>query len=414
MIIDELKQRNVLSDVTNESDINQLLDNSIVTVYCGFDPTADSLHVGSLLPLINMKRFSEQGHNVIALVGGATGFIGDPSFKTNERQLNDAETINHYKESIKQQITTILGNNVTIVDNLDWTENITIIDFLRDIGKHFSVNAMINKESVKQRINRDGEGISFTEFSYQLLQGMDFLKLKEKYDCSLQIGGSDQMGNITSGISLIHKKLGNNVPAYGLTTKLLTKSDGEKFGKSESGTVWLDPNKTSPFDFYQFWLRTDDKDVYDFLKYLTFLSVETIDQIEFEDKNRKPIAQELLAKELTLLVHGKDGYDEAINVTNALVNDSYVHLSINEVAIVNNGITNIKYTNSISLVDAIIDTDLATSRKMAREFINNNSIKVNGNKCSDINMVIGKNDSIHSTVFLKRGKRNLASITFNE
>jgi len=415
MIIDELKDRGILSDITGEGELEALVNSGEkLTLYCGFDPTADSLHVGSLLPLMNMKRFADAGHNVIALIGGATGFIGDPSFKANERKLNTAETIDVFKAGIEKQIKTVLGENIQVVDNLEWTQNMNVIDFLRDIGKHFSVNTMMNKESVKQRLNREGEGISFTEFSYQLLQGMDFLKLKEKFGCNLQIGGSDQMGNITAGTNLIHKTMGNKEPAFGLTTKLLTKSDGEKFGKSESGTIWLSAEKTSPFDFFQFWLKTADSDVYDFLRFFSNMTVEEISQLEIDDKNRKPLAQEIIAKEVTLMVHGTKGLDEALKITNALQKDDFSNLLENEIKSISNGMFNAKSNeDSLPLVDALILSELAKSKREAREFIRNNSIKVNGNKVNEESFILNKADSLSNGIyFLKRGKRNLASFNF--
>lgn len=413
MIIDDFKDRGLLSDVTGEDELRSIIEKEKISLYCGFDPTADSLHVGSLLPLINMRRFIKDGHNVIALIGGATGFIGDPSFKSEERKLNNADTIDFYKKGIEKQINFILGDKITLVDNLSWTKDLNVLDFLRDVGKHFSVNSMLNKESVKQRINRDGEGISFTEFSYQLLQGMDFLKLKEKYNCILQIGGSDQMGNITSGTNLIHKTKGNNEPAFGLTTKLLTKADGTKFGKSELGTVWLSKEKTSIFEFFQFWLKTKDSDVYDFLLMLSEISVEDIEKLKKDDESRKPMAQEILAKEMTILVHGKEGLEEALKITNALIKEDFSSLNKKEIEDIKSGLSNLDIKESnISLLDALVNTGLSKSRRESREFISNGSIKINGMKITDIDFILEKEFSINDVYFIKRGKRNLSSISF--
>lgn len=413
MIIDDFKDRGLLSDVTGEDELRSIIEKEKISLYCGFDPTADSLHVGSLLPLINMRRFIKDGHNVIALIGGATGFIGDPSFKSEERKLNNADTIDFYKKGIEKQINFILGDKITLVDNLSWTKDLNVLDFLRDVGKHFSVNTMLNKESVKQRINRDGEGISFTEFSYQLLQGMDFLKLKEKYNCILQIGGSDQMGNITSGTNLIHKTKGNNEPAFGLTTKLLTKADGTKFGKSELGTVWLSKEKTSIFEFFQFWLKTKDSDVYDFLLMLSEISVEDIEKLKKDDESRKPMAQEILAKEMTILVHGKEGLEEALKITDALMKEDFSSLNKKEIEDIKSGLSNIDIKESnISLLDALVNTGLSKSRRESREFISNGSIKINGMKITDIDFILEKKFSINDVYFIKRGKRNLSSISF--
>ncbi len=410
-IIEELKGRDVFVDMTGGDSLEELIKSEEkLVVYCGFDPTADSLHVGSLLPLINMKRFMEHGHKVIALIGGATGLIGDPSFKDAERSLNTLEVVEEFKKGIKKQITTILGDEVILVDNLDWTQNMNVIEFLRDIGKHFTVNNMIAKESVKQRINREGSGISFTEFSYQLLQGMDFLKLKELHGCNLQIGGSDQMGNITAGTNLIHRVKGNEEPAFGLTTKLITKSDGTKFGKSESGAVWLSKEKTIPFDFFQFWLNTNDEDVYKFLNFFSSLSVEEIEIQKEKDKEKKPEAQRILAEELTLLVHGKEGLEEALSVTKAMVSGDFSSLSEKLVSHIVNGLDSVE-SDPLTLVEALVLTGLAPSRTRSREFIKNNAISINGKKVKDETMRIDQKNGIHGKyVILKRGKRNMAAI----
>ena len=415
-IVKELKERNVFVDMTGDNGLEELLKKEEkLVVYCGFDPTADSLHVGSLLPLINMKRFVDHGHKVIALVGGATGLIGDPSFKDSERGLNSVTKVKEFKLAIKNQIISILGDEVQVVDNLEWTQNMDVITFLRDIGKHFTVNKMIAKESVKQRIDREGSGLSFTEFSYQLLQGMDFLKLKEKFGCNLQIGGSDQMGNITAGTGLIHRVMGNNEPAFGLTTKLLTKSDGTKFGKSESGTVWLDPNKTSPFDFFQFWLKTTDDDVYNFLNFFSKLTPKEIEVLKEEDKSRRPEAQNILAKEMTLIVHGEEGLQEALLVTNAMVSGDFSGLNLEIVENLVAGLETVKLKEGVSLPIALVESGLATSRKKAREFIDKNAISINGNKISDQELKLKLKYSIHDKfIFLKRGKRNMATIILSK
>lgn len=412
MIINELKNRGIFADMTAEDEVNELLQSGEkLTVYCGFDPTADSLHVGSMLPLMNMKRFKDAGHTVIALVGGATGMIGDPSFKDAERSLNTEETVAFFKAGIEKQIVDFLGDDVIVVDNLDWTKNLNVLDFLRDIGKHFSVNAMMGKESVKRRIERDGEGISFTEFSYQLLQGMDFLKLKELFGCNMQIGGSDQMGNITAGTGLIHRVMGNKETAFGLTTKLITKADGTKFGKSESGTIWLDPEKTSPFKFFQFWVNTPDADVYKFLKFFSVMSVEEIDNLEELDKTRRPEAQLILAKELTEKIHGASGLAEALEVTNALFSGDLTALSEKNILDVIDGMSSVEIEEGTSVTIALTDSGLSKSRREAREFVKNNAISANGIKVTDAELALLKENALHEKfIFLKRGKRNLSCI----
>lgn len=335
-LIEDLKARNLLNQATADDDLIEHLDSGCRTLYCGFDPTADSLHIGSLVPLLTLKRFQQAGHRPIALVGGATGLIGDPSFKAQERQLNSPDVVSSWVDKIKAQVSQFISfdsdqdNAALVVNNLEWTNNLSTIDFLREVGKHFSVNNMIQKESVKQRIEREGSGISFTEFTYMLLQSFDFAELAQRNECTLQIGGSDQWGNIVGGVDLARRMYGKSV--YGLTLPLVTKSDGTKFGKTESGTIWLDPSKTSPYAFYQFWLNTADDDVYKFLKYFTFLSVADIDAIEAHDASidGRKTAQLKLADEVTRLVHGDDALVSAKRITDALFNGDVLQLSEQE------------------------------------------------------------------------------------
>jgi len=322
-LLQELKDRGLVAQMTGDDALSEFLGEQSRTLYCGFDPTADSLHIGSLVPLLTLKRFQMAGHKPIALVGGATGLIGDPSFKAQERKLNTPQTVLEWVEKIRDQVSAFVDfdakpNGADVVNNLDWIGQMNVLDFLRDVGKHFSVNNMINKESVKQRIDREGAGISYTEFTYMLLQSYDFAELYKRYGCTLQIGGSDQWGNIVGGVDLARKIHGGHV--FGLTLPLVTKADGTKFGKTESGTIWLAPNKTSPYAFYQFWLNTADADVYKFLRYFTFLSVAEIDAIEAEDKaaQGRPRAQGVLAKEVTKLVHGEEGLEAAERITLAM------------------------------------------------------------------------------------------------
>ena len=322
-LLDDLRARGLIFQVAGEDELPNWLESGSRTLYCGFDPTADSLHIGSLVPLLMLRRFQLAGHKPLALVGGATGLIGDPSFKAQERQLNNPEVISGWVEKIEKQVSLFIdfeaGDvSAEVVNNLEWIADIDVLTFLRDVGKHFSVNAMIQKESVKQRIERDDSGISFTEFTYMILQSYDFAELNHRYDCTLQLGGSDQWGNITGGIDLTRRLHGNQV--FGLTMPLITKADGTKFGKTESGTIWLDAQRTSPYAFYQFWLSASDADSYRFLKYFTFIEVEDIDAIERSDAERdgRPEAQALLASEVTRLVHGQDGLDAAKRITESL------------------------------------------------------------------------------------------------
>jgi tyrosyl-tRNA synthetase len=322
-LIADLRERGLVSQLAGEDALPAWLDGGSRTLYAGFDPTADSLHIGSLVPLLMLRRFQLAGHRPIALVGGATGLVGDPSFKAQERQLNTSDIVAGWVDKLRSQLSSFLDfdageNAALLVDNLEWTQDMSLLDFLRDVGKHFSVNAMIQKESVKQRIEREGSGISFTEFTYMLLQSYDFAELYHRYDCGLQVGGSDQWGNITSGIDLTRRLHGGQV--FGLTVPLITKSDGTKFGKTETGTVWLDAKRTSPYAFYQFWLSVADEDVYRFLRYFTFLSVAEISAIEGADAERagRPEAQGILAAEVTRLVHGDEGLAAARRISDSL------------------------------------------------------------------------------------------------
>lgn len=330
-LLADLKARGLIAQETS-SELGNYLKKPR-TLYCGFDPTADSLHVGSLVPLLTLQRFQRAGHIPIALVGGATGLIGDPSFKSAERQLNSAQIVAAWVERLRTQLSSFISfdaefkNAGKLVNNLSWMDSMSVLEFLREVGKHFSVCNMINKESVKQRINREGSGISFTEFSYMLLQSYDFAQLYCKHNCTIQIGGSDQWGNIIGGVDLTRRLYGQQV--FGLTLPLLTKADGTKFGKTESGTVWLDPKKTSPYAFYQFWMSTVDEDVYRFLKYFTYLDLKRIQEIEQEDEaaSGKPQAQSILANEVTRIVHGQLALESAQRITKALFSGEALSLS---------------------------------------------------------------------------------------
>lgn len=330
-LLNDLRERGLIAQMTGEDQLQEHLSEAR-TLYVGFDPTADSLHIGSLVPLLALRRFQLAGHKPIALVGGATGLIGDPSFKAQERKLNTSEVVAEWVAKLRHQVAQFIdfddsANAALVVNNLDWVAEMSALDFLRDVGKHFSVNNMINKESVKQRLDREGAGISFTEFTYMLLQSYDFAELYRRHQCTLQIGGSDQWGNITGGTDLTRRMHGGQV--FGLTLPLVTKSDGTKFGKTESGTVWLDATKTSPYGFYQFWLNTADTDVYRFLRYFTFLPVEQIAEIERSDAALagKPQAQAILAEEVTRLVHGETGLVAARRITEAMFSGQWHALS---------------------------------------------------------------------------------------
>lgn len=330
-VLADLQARGLIAQTTGEAALREHLASGPVGVYCGFDPTADSLHLGHLVPLLVLRRFQLAGHRPIALVGGATGLIGDPSFKAQERKLNEPDVITGWASRLRDQLARFLSfegaTAARVVNNLDWMAPLSALDFLRDVGKHFSVNAMIHKESVKQRLEREGEGISFTEFSYMLLQSYDFAELNRVHGCTVQVGGSDQWGNITGGIDLARRL--NGAQTYGVTVPLITKADGTKFGKTESGTVWLDPVRTSPYAFYQFWLGTADADAYKFLRFFTFMDCGEIAAIEASDRaaQGKPQAQQILAREVTRLVHGEEQLLAAERITAALFSGQLDDLS---------------------------------------------------------------------------------------
>ena len=334
-LIEDLKARGLISQTTADAEFIEHLETGCRTLYCGFDPTADSLHIGSLVPLLALKRFQEAGHKPVALVGGATGLIGDPSFKAQERKLNTPDIVANWVDKLKAQVSRFIDfdageKSASVVNNLDWVGELNVLDFLRDVGKHFSINNMIQKESVKQRIDREGAGISFTEFTYMLLQSYDFAELAERENCTIQIGGSDQWGNIVGGVDLARRMYGKKT--FGLTLPLVTKSDGTKFGKTESGTIWLDPTKTSPYAFYQFWMNTADEDAYKFMRYFTFMSIERIEEIEKHDaeiQGRKT-GQGILAEEVTRLIHGDEALQSARRITEALFSGDLAMLTEEE------------------------------------------------------------------------------------
>ena len=385
-LLDDLRARGLIFQIAGEADLPAWLDGGVRTLYCGFDPTADSLHIGSLVPLLMLRRFQLAGHRPLALVGGATGLIGDPSFKAQERQLNTREVVDGWGERLKSQVARFIEFDSTqtsaeVVNNLDWTADMDVLTFLRDVGKHFSVNAMIQKESVKQRIERDGSGISYTEFSYIILQSFDFAELNRRFGCSLQIGGSDQWGNITGGIDLTRRMNGKQV--FGLTMPLVTKADGTKFGKTESGTVWLDPARTSPYAFYQYWLGTADVDVYKFLKYFTFLEVTEIDALQQADTLRqgKPEAQSVLAKEVTRLVHGEEGLAGAERISAALFSGSIEALSEDDVLqLRQDGLpasTLGREDFPDTLTQLLVDAGMASSGKQVKDALGRDAVTVN-------------------------------------
>ncbi len=387
-LVEELQRRNLVAQMTSGDDLIAHLD-APRSVYCGFDPTADSLHIGSLVPLLALRRLQLAGHKPIALVGGATGLIGDPSHKADERQLNTADVVSGWVDRIRTQVSQFVDfdsggeNSAVVVNNLDWMRGMSALDFLRDVGKHFSVNAMVQKESVKQRIEREGAGISFTEFSYLLLQSYDFAELYKRHACTVQLGGSDQWGNITGGIDLARRL--HQAQVFGLTLPLVTKSDGTKFGKTESGTIWLDPQKTSPYAFYQFWINSSDADVYQFLRYFTFISCDEIDEIEQADAARqgRPEAQGILASKVTELVHGAAGLREAQRISAAMFSGDVHNLSAEEFGQLHqDGLPTTGLPSSglaeIPLTTLLVDAGLAKSGKQVKDALAREAVWVNG------------------------------------
>lgn len=428
-VIQDLQSRGLIAQTTDIEALDALLNEQKIALYCGFDPTADSLHIGHLLPVLALRRFQQAGHTPIALVGGATGMIGDPSFKAAERSLNSAETVAGWVESIRNQLTPFLsfegGNAAIMANNADWFGSMNCLDFLRDIGKHFSVNAMLNKESVKQRIDRDGAGISFTEFAYSLLQGYDFAELNKRHGAVLEIGGSDQWGNITAGIDLTRRL--NQKQVFGLTLPLVTKSDGTKFGKTEGGAVWLNAKKTSPYQFYQFWLKVADADVYKFLKYFTFLSVEEIDAVEAKDQasGSKPEAQRILAEEMTRLIHGEAALQAAQRISESLFAEDQSSLTESDFEqLALDGLPTFEVSESLNVVETLVKTGLASSNKEARGFVNNKAVLLNGKPAEannpnhaaerpdDACLLTDEHKRFGKYTILRRGKRNHALLVW--
>jgi tyrosyl-tRNA synthetase len=380
------------------------------TLYCGFDPSADSLHIGSLVPLLTLRRFQAAGHTPIVLLGGATGMIGDPSFKASERKLLDEATLAHNVAGIGQHVQQIFTQVPEVVNNYSWTKGVDVLSFLRDIGKHFSINQMISRESVKNRLAREGEGLSFTEFSYALLQGFDFYELAKSHECTLQIGGSDQWGNMTAGTELIRKKLQRE--AHVLTLPLVTKADGTKFGKTESGTIWLDPAKTSPYAFYQFWLNTADADVEKFLGYFSFRPLSEIKALMQTHQQNMSLrfAQTILAKELTTLLHGEAATAAAEAISTALFDGTVDTLAATDFAqLATGGVPAAVLNQPANIVDALVIAELATSKREAREFIASGAVQHNGGVVKDEALALTpQNAKFGRYHLLKRGKKQFA------
>lgn len=416
VLIEDLKWRGLIYQQTDEQGIEDLLNKEQVTLYCGADPTADSLHIGHLLPFLTLRRFQEHGHRPIVLIGGGTGMIGDPSGKSEERVLQTEEQVDKNIEGISKQMHNIFefgtDHGAVLVNNRDWLGQISLNSFLRDYGKHVGVNYMLGKDSIQSRLEH---GISYTEFTYTILQAIDFGHLNRELNCKIQVGGSDQWGNITSGIELMRRMYGQT-DAYGLTIPLVTKSDGKKFGKSESGAVWLDAEKTSPYEFYQFWINQSDEDVIKFLKYFTFLGKEEIDRLE-QSKNEAPHlreAQKTLAEEVTKFIHGEDALNDAIRISQALFSGDLKSLSAKELKDGFKDVPQVTLSNdTTNIVEVLIETGISPSKRQAREDVNNGAIYINGERQQDVNYALAPEDKIDGEfTIIRRGKKKYFMVNY--
>ena len=399
-LYEELKWRGLIKDISSK-DLIDKLNNDKLTFYIGTDPTADSLHIGHLSSFLISKRLKEAGHNPILLIGGATGRIGDPR-PTTEREMKTIEEVEHNIECLTKQVKELFG--FEIVNNYDWSKDINFIDFLRDYGKYFNVNYMLDKDIIRRRLET---GITYTEFSYMIMQALDFLHLYETKNCIMQVAGSDQWGNITAGIDLIRKKTGKE--AYGFTMPLVTTKDGTKFGKSEGNALWLDKNKTSPYTMYQYLLNAEDEKVIDYLKVFTFLPIEEINRLELEVKNNPHLreAQKTLAKEVIIFLHGEEEYKKALNLTESLFNNKFDDLEISDIEDIFKNEKNSEVDVNNNIVDLLIKMKIASSKREAREFISGNAISINGNKVNDLELIIDESYFLHKKyIIIRRGKKN--------
>ncbi|MTV81612.1 tyrosine--tRNA ligase [Secundilactobacillus folii] len=408
-IIDELTWRGAVNQQTDAEGLKKLTDSKSISLYCGVDPTGDSMHIGHLIPFMMMKRFELAGHHPYILIGGATGSIGDPSGRKSERQLQTMEKVQANVKALTQQMQKLFGgsSNISFVNNYDWLSKLSLLDFLRDYGKLVNINTMLAKDIVASRLD---VGISFTEFTYQILQSVDFLTLHHDYGIQLQIGGADQWGNITSGIDLIHKIDGADEEVYGLTIPLMLKADGTKFGKTAGGAIWLDAKKTSPYEFYQFWLNQDDRDVVKYLKYFTFLDQDEIEKLAQSVKMEpeKRLAQTRLAEEVTKFVHGSDALSTAQRITEILFSGDVQDLSADEVEDAFGKAPSVSITKEPrNIVDFLVDTEIESSKRQAREDVNNGAITINGNRIQDTEFEVNPAAQFEGKfVIIRRGKKN--------
>ena len=415
-LLEDLKWRGLIYQQTDESGIENILNKEQVTLYCGADPTADSLHIGHLLPFLTLRRFQEHGHRPLVLIGGGTGMIGDPSGKSEERTLQTEAQVETNVQGIYKQMHKIFEfdteKGAKLVNNKDWLGQISLIDFLRDYGKHVGVNYMLGKDSIQTRLEH---GISYTEFTYTILQAIDFGHLNRTYNCKVQVGGSDQWGNITSGIELMRRMYGQT-EAYGLTIPLVVKSDGKKFGKTEGGAVWLDAAKTSPYEFYQFWINTTDDDVIKFLKYFTFLEQEEIEALE-KSLNEAPHlreAQKALAENVTRFIHGQDALDDAIRISQALFAGDLQSLSASELKEGFKDVPQVELSSETrNIVEISVETGISSSKRQAREDVNNGAIYINGIRQQDVNYELTNEDKIENEfTIIRRGKKKYFMVNY--
>ena len=405
-ILQDLQWRGLINQQTDPEGLKAALEKGKLSLYCGTDPTGSSLHIGHLIPFIVLKRFQMCGYHPLILIGGATGAIGDPSGRSTERVLQSVEQVEANKKSLTEQMEKIFGPEFKIVDNYSWLSKLNLIDFLRDFGKNFSVNSMLSKESVSSRIEG---GISFTEFSYQILQAIDFLHLFEDEGVTLQIGGADQWGNLTDGIDLIRHKY-SKAEVFGLTIPLLLKADGTKFGKSAGGAVWLNPKMTSPYDFYQFWINTDDRDVDKYLKYFTFLSREEIENLakETEERPNLRLAQKALAYEVTAFVHGKQEAERAHKISSLLFKGDVASLSAGEIEEAFGSAPSVSISaDPKNIVDLLVETGIEKSRRQAREDVSSRAVSINGKVEDSLEAVVDPSRSFEGRfVLIRKGKKN--------
>lgn len=415
-LLEELQWRGLIYQQTDEEGIENLLNKERVKLYCGADPTADSLHIGHLLPYLTLRRFQDYGHRPIVLIGGGTGMIGDPSGKSEERVLQTEAQIECNVKGIQNQMSQLFDfdteNGPILVNNKDWLSQISLIEFLRDFGKHVGVNYMLAKDSIQSRLSN---GISYTEFTYTILQAIDFGHLNRTYDCKIQIGGSDQWGNITSGIELMRRMYGTT-DVYGLTIPLVTKSDGKKFGKSESGAVWLDKDKTSPYEFYQFWINTSDDDVIKFLKYFTFLTQEEIHALAQSVENEPHLrqAQKTLAEHVTRFIHGEEALIEAQRISKALFSGDLKALTANEIKAGFKDVPQVTISKeTTNIVDALVEANISPSKRQAREDVSNGAIYINGERQQDLNYLLSDDDKYDdSFTIIRRGKKKYFMVNY--